>query len=481
VVGSITATGTASLASESGAFHYWGVPGSSWTSSLDEVITTSPVTNPPSPGGLLPEYPTYNNPLGTFALLKTPVIKIKKTQHSILEGYSLSPPWDDLNCHYQDYTKFQVFFDAEELKYLFNPALKLNEEKTEILASIVIKPKVSVDQFVSSTECINNPILSWNDEVFCSQCIQQNEYNATMKLFNGDNLVTGVEVSDRYSPPVPIDYINEMLVGFLTRNGAEIDEFEYYVRFTLKMTSHNLGKDSKPVENTQIMTFPLNAELFTGTIPIPLIDIVSDLLPANLGGPEYLDEVEGTNFSDGYISISGLLSSENGDESEVLSANVIHLQPGANIKPDIRLAIGYPFQGSYPQVPVASNFIHDFCTNQISGLTYEANQFSAKAQELPPIPVELLEPYFRESKSGNGKIDIYPNPANGAIQLRSSNLGISQVDVYDIAGRLMLQRNYGADVGKQVQMDIQNLQSGVYIVQIHCGAQVHKEKLVVGL
>jgi len=140
VVGSMTATGTATLNSETGDLVYWGVPGTKWTNTLEEVITNTP-SNEPGPGGLLPEVPLYNNPLGTFALLKTPTLIVKSISHNLKVWYT--HPYPEHECSPNLFTELKFFFDSEYFKYYFNPILNLDMDKTEILASIVIKTKAA--------------------------------------------------------------------------------------------------------------------------------------------------------------------------------------------------------------------------------------------------------------------------------------------------------------------------------------------------
>jgi hypothetical protein len=62
----------------------------------------------------------------------------------------------------------------------------------------------------------------------------------------------------------------------------------------------------------------------------------------------------------------------------------------------------------------------------------------------------------------------------------SSTTPISKVQIFDLSGRIILQEDTGNSKAKQFAVNINELQSGVYIVQTHYGNQVSSDKLVVG-
>ena len=244
------------------------------------------------------------------------------------------------------------------------------------------------------------------------------------------------------------------------------------------MSSFNIGKNSEPVRNSQIITFPVNAQVFNGQIPVEEVDLVNNWVHDYLGGPSYISEISGSNYFPEYISISGVLASSAGEPAELLSSSVIHLQEGANLLPDVRLAIALPLAGTYPQEPFSSNQIENFCKNQIPDLTYQANDFSAKAFDVPSPSYEILEPYLNYPLGINARITLYPNPARSELTLRATGGGLSNITIYDTSGRPVMQANAGGGASEH-RMDIGAIAPGIYIVQATCGDEVHAEKLVV--
>ncbi|TVR38465.1 MAG: T9SS C-terminal target domain-containing protein [Cryomorphaceae bacterium] len=479
VVGSMTATGTATLNSETGDFVYWGVPGTKWTNTLEEVITNTPA-NEPGPGGLLPEVPLYNNPLGTFALLKTPTLKVKSISHNLKIWYT--HPYPEHECSTNLFTELKFFFDSEYFKYYFNPILNLNLDKTEILASIVVKTKAAhvSNPFINPICCEPLSTINSTDALesnYYIVCGSTEEIDVARSLSEGINVLRGAEQSEVYTSPVPIDYINDMLGSVLINGSANLNHYDFFIRFTLKMSSFNIGKNSEPVRNTQIITFPVNAQVSNGQIPVEEVDLVNNWVHDYLGGPSYISEISGSNYFPEYISISGVLASSAGEPAELLSSSVIHLQEGANLQPDLRLAIALPLAGTHPQEPFSSNQIENFCKNQLPDLTYQANDFSAKAFDVPSPSYELLEPYLNYPLGLNARIFIYPNPVRSELTVRTDGAGIDRLTIFDMATRPVMQASPGG--ASLYRMDISGLAQGLYIVRAECGGEVHSEKLVV--
>ncbi|MCA1752151.1 MAG: T9SS type A sorting domain-containing protein, partial [Flavobacteriales bacterium] len=463
VVGSITASGTATLNQMPGDLVYWGLPGSAWTGSLEESVSNSTLGS-----GLDPEYPIYNNPLGTFALLKTPTIQVKKISHSILDGYQLLPPFDESTCMFGDYTEIQAFFNQEEFKYYFNPAMKMNQEKTEILASIVIKEKNNGagSPFVSETQCLTDNFSSPSDEIYCNLCISEQDVSIATNLLQGSNIVIGVDDKERYTPPVPIDYINDMVASFLTNNQTSINDFDFFIRLTLKIESHNVGKDGDPVKNTQVITFPLNAVEYTGTLPIPIVDLENDVNEYTIIDTSVDLPTDEEHFNSGYTEISSNLFTSTGVMGTILSGSVIHLKPGAVISPNIRLAIDYPLQGTQLQGQCDEQQISDFCSNQLPDLSYQASTFSAKAYVGTSLPNHTIKPYLENAHVTS--LNLHPNPARSELTLRGTGGGLGHITIYDTSGRPVMQANAGGGASEH-RMDIGALAPGIYIVQATCG------------
>jgi hypothetical protein len=101
--------------------------------------------------------------------------------------------------------------------------------------------------------------------------------------------------------------------------------------------------------------------------------------------------------------------------------------------------------------------------------------------DLTPVVAEVLITGTNEI-SGNGQIQIYPNPASEFITLSTSQNINSNVlvSVIDVAGRIAQQASYNNMQAKaQHQMDISKLSKGVYFIKLNSGSEQHIQKLVI--
>ncbi len=77
-------------------------------------------------------------------------------------------------------------------------------------------------------------------------------------------------------------------------------------------------------------------------------------------------------------------------------------------------------------------------------------------------------------------LSVFPNPSAGNVQIvlpetASPHL---QVLVFDLTGKRVLERNVNAEAGEMYSLDINRLQSGIYVVQITTGGMTYVNKLV---
>lgn len=80
------------------------------------------------------------------------------------------------------------------------------------------------------------------------------------------------------------------------------------------------------------------------------------------------------------------------------------------------------------------------------------------------------------------ELHLYPNPARGMVNLGYSGLiaGSTSVTVFTITGQSVMKQNHLAETGNgNLQLDIQNLQTGMYFIQMRQGNTVMTRKLIV--
>jgi hypothetical protein len=74
-------------------------------------------------------------------------------------------------------------------------------------------------------------------------------------------------------------------------------------------------------------------------------------------------------------------------------------------------------------------------------------------------------------------IDVYPNPANDKVNIRFSDMpeSGSTLSLFDISGKQLISEKVEGEV---TTMDVQNLQPGVYIIQVPVNGRILPHKIV---
>ena len=85
---------------------------------------------------------------------------------------------------------------------------------------------------------------------------------------------------------------------------------------------------------------------------------------------------------------------------------------------------------------------------------------------------------INDAASEGPVFDLRPNPASSSVTIRTREQmnGVRKVRVFDIGGALVRTVNLLTD---QDQLDVTDLSDGLYLVEVHAGASVARQKLVV--
>jgi len=73
------------------------------------------------------------------------------------------------------------------------------------------------------------------------------------------------------------------------------------------------------------------------------------------------------------------------------------------------------------------------------------------------------------------EIIIYPNPTSEFINIVNANSQIERVEIIDIQGRIMIIQSIG---GNQANINISNLNSGIYIIKIYTNSGLKVDKII---
>lgn len=97
------------------------------------------------------------------------------------------------------------------------------------------------------------------------------------------------------------------------------------------------------------------------------------------------------------------------------------------------------------------------------------------------IPASLPGDLGMESAAAAGSFAIYPNPAlsHATLNINATQAAEATLQVIDITGKTVMMRNQNLNAGmNQVNLDVQNLSTGIYSVNVRMGKEMFTQKLI---
>ncbi|NEN22828.1 T9SS type A sorting domain-containing protein [Cryomorpha ignava] len=73
-------------------------------------------------------------------------------------------------------------------------------------------------------------------------------------------------------------------------------------------------------------------------------------------------------------------------------------------------------------------------------------------------------------------LEIFPNPASNLLNIYFPTRGSGQVTVFDLSGKMLLNEIY---FGEQMQVDVSDFPSGMYLIRVADDEKVAVKKFVV--
>jgi hypothetical protein len=96
-----------------------------------------------------------------------------------------------------------------------------------------------------------------------------------------------------------------------------------------------------------------------------------------------------------------------------------------------------------------------------------------KLTALPSVPPYILS----ANELVSAKFNMYPNPATNVVNITNNeNMLVEEVTVYDSTGKQLTTQNYNNE--NQIQLNVENLASGTYMLHIQTNAGLAVKKLV---
>jgi len=389
-------------------------------------------------------YPAYNEALGVFALLETPVLKRKYSTHTSTdlfcpgEGGSTSVGIDNR-------TNYNL--TPNQFKFYFNPAAEVNIEKTKIFGAIVLE----------STSSVNI-----------------NKYKNLVK-------VPSLEPSEVASAEVPLEakhiYISDFvplesihrLVPSLSDLECDITEefvegVSAYLRLQIfyEFKPNRYGKIN---QHWEILTYPLNIENGDFDVNSSLPEFPETLQVSD----EYYNYEELTTVTAlNTITITGNVKTQEpwyppGEDvieqphgvtfvsEEIIIKSPSSIQSNATFTADVD-----NFYGDEKIAPVSAGYVKSFCNN--------TNRYKAKNSQVAtryrPEKENTTEALTNDEV---GNISIFPNPVEDILTIQPQNIALPyQLRIYDFSGRMLNQQQIGTT---QTQIDLSGYPTGLYIFE----------------
>jgi hypothetical protein len=127
-----------------------------------------------------------------------------------------------------------------------------------------------------------------------------------------------------------------------------------------------------------------------------------------------------------------------------VQTNNNELNVGFDLNSDARGKMFYNATGSW----ISSQFEGAWMIRPVFGTPVDDFMVGNRAEAVP---------------QNKDNINVFPNPANSLINISSEHHKIAQVEIFDLAGRLIFKENFNADV---VKINIENFENGTYLMRI---------------
>jgi hypothetical protein len=450
------------------------VPGSSWGNNVLKEESYTDLNNE-----ILPEYPIYNEALGTLAFLKTPEVDavqsnilfpgsaaeaqvIKALEASfvnpdnfinVMQYYENNPSCCSgfKNVDLNSFRRITIRL-KDNLKYFFNPKTHVNIQKTGILAGFqyyVDKDNIQNSELVDLDdlkELLYSFIPYSNGKLFLKIAVNFNSFDLNSK---------GTVNSNIQLFTVPIK--NNILVTnnfYLFENGIytlepNFDSDGNFINYTQNGIINNFS-----TEQIREMIGIHLPNIVTLSSTNPFVSINGSTINASSPKDVLIYSEQPIHITNSFFASN---SSVQPYKVVVRSKQYIKVESQSEFMDKVQLEIGDNlFIGKWPQPPVDISFVQSFCDKQSpEGIIYEADEFD-------------------NNKTGNSNnnikneihsienITISPNPANNILNIRKDEqVVICSTSIIDMLGKKILTKK-----GDIKTIDISSVQSGFYIVQV---------------
>ncbi|MCU0442187.1 MAG: T9SS type A sorting domain-containing protein [Bacteroidia bacterium] len=442
------------------------------------------------------EYPVYNQALGLYALLKTPqkqVGKLSPTEVNInavaqtRNNTDIPITFKLVDSVQRAYTfEPQIGFKLiENLQYTFNPAAQINAEATQIEVAWGVEVNKLNNLGVIGGDMWNftspNMKRAYDYEfdkntkekraVFFSEFMPIECITQFVPIFNYSvkpealRILSTIFPSDQQNK----DLIQQKLLGAIAFHRQRLDGSKPQITNTFLKVNITYrynrpdGNGLNDIVHFQTFTYLVEGNNANNAI-------LNNINTAAMNAPSELT-IDGKHYTSNEtiyvwdeLTLKGNITADPGVIVQFKSGGTITVDPEANIDPEIVLMIEKPGYCQATRIyPTAVT--REFCNSQA---TYKGNQLS-KADGANRVNENKLIEY---------KAMVFPNPASQYISIQSAQKAIIEITITDINGKLVKTQTIDTKDVFQYQMEIEDLDNGMYFVTTKSEAGTSVSKII---
>lgn len=143
-------------------------------------------------------------------------------------------------------------------------------------------------------------------------------------------------------------------------------------------------------------------------------------------------------------------------------------------------AFNYAIRSSFPNPTLVNNtdngIVDAILLGVVSDVTTSGHPNIVKYDNIRISAVNTL-PKLSVNELLSSKFAVFPNPVTDIVTITSSeNIGVEQIEMYDISGKTVKSRNYAME--NEVQLNIENVANGTYFLHIKTNEGIAVKKVV---
>ncbi|MBO4738624.1 MAG: T9SS type A sorting domain-containing protein [Bacteroidales bacterium] len=92
------------------------------------------------------------------------------------------------------------------------------------------------------------------------------------------------------------------------------------------------------------------------------------------------------------------------------------------------------------------------------------------------LPIESMSPQKETEQGQTDAIQLHPNPTNGIIEIQSNNLNIKQIELFDIFGKLLMEKKANEST---VTLDVSPYAKGMYLLRYTLSDDMQQTKKII--